>query len=81
MDRDPLLPSEYAARILQIPPTRLKQWRWNNNYNIPYMKISNKCYYYLSDLEAFMKNPKDFKRKPKPEILRRGNCRIEAEPL
>jgi hypothetical protein len=81
MDRNPILSSKRAAGILGVTPARLRQWRWNNVYSIPYIKIGNRCFYYLDDLEAFLKNKKAFKPKPKSEILRRGNRHIEAEPL
>jgi hypothetical protein len=59
------LTTQQAAEFLNLHPGSLAIWRSKRRYNLPFVKIGKKVYYYEADLVAWEKSRKVAWEKPR----------------
>ena len=59
------LTTQEAAQFLGLHPGSLAIWRCKRRYNLPFVKIGKKIYYYEADLVAWEKSRKVAWEKPR----------------
>jgi hypothetical protein len=59
------LTTQEAAEFLGLHPGSLAIWRCKQRYNLPFVKIGKKIYYYEADLVAWEKSRKIAWEKPR----------------
>jgi Helix-turn-helix domain len=52
------LSNSQAAEVLGVSPYTLVTWRCTRRYQIPYVKVGKKVFYYMDDLRAWLASRK-----------------------
>lgn len=51
-----LIPRKKAANMLGVAPGTLAVWACNNRTNLPVVKVGSRCFYRLTDIEAWIED-------------------------